>query len=98
MSPALMISVERWGRKNDSPTRSDAMRRLLELGLSVGKAPHRLGAKETARKAADLAAREVERVGDGSLAPEERARRKRALVQGPKEFREIREDQQKTRK
>jgi hypothetical protein len=51
--------------------------------------------KKAARKASDLAAREVERVRDRSHPPEEHARRKRALIHGPKEFRDIRADQPK---
>jgi hypothetical protein len=37
----------------------------------------------------------AERIVDKSMPPEDQQRRKRALIKGPKEFREIREDQWK---
>jgi hypothetical protein len=40
-----------------------------------------------------MAARELEPLGDKTLPSEERDRRKRALIKGPKEFRDIRGDQ-----
>jgi hypothetical protein len=40
-----------------------------------------------------MAARELEPLGDKSLPLEEPDRRKRALIRGPKEFRDIRGDQ-----
>jgi hypothetical protein len=39
-----------------------------------------------------LADRTAERLVDKSMPPEEQQRRRRALIKGPKEFREIRED------
>jgi hypothetical protein len=39
-----------------------------------------------------LAASAVENIADKSQPAEERQRRKRALIKGPKEFRDIRED------
>ena len=44
------------------------------------------------QKASTLADRAAERLVDKSLPVEEQQRRKRALIKGPKEFREIRED------
>jgi transcriptional regulator with XRE-family HTH domain len=41
-------------------------------------------------KAAELAAREIDRLGDRAATGEERASRKRRLIAGPKEFRGIR--------
>ncbi len=49
----------------------------------------------SAPKAAELAAREIDRIGDPSASGEERASRKRRLLHGPKEFRDIRGDQPK---
>src|SRR6185295_3750096 len=48
-------------------------------------------------KASELAARAAEHLVDKSLPPEEQQRRKRALVKGPKEFRDIREDLPKSK-
>jgi hypothetical protein len=43
-----------------------------------------------AAKASDMAAQEIDRLSDPSATNEERQRRKRRLLQGPKEFRDIR--------
>jgi hypothetical protein len=34
---ALVLAVDRWAAENGSPSRSDALRRLIELGLSFSK-------------------------------------------------------------
>ena len=36
---SLVLAVDRWAAENDLPSRSHAMRRLLELGLSFSKKP-----------------------------------------------------------
>jgi hypothetical protein len=43
-----------------------------------------------------MAEREIEGLGDQAASNEERARRKRRLIKGPREFREIREKLSKT--
>ena len=48
--------------------------------------------KRKAQKASELAGRAVEHIVDKSMPPGEQQRRKRAVISGPKEFREIRED------
>jgi len=35
----LILAIDRWAVDNDSPSRSDALRRLVELGLSFSKEP-----------------------------------------------------------
>jgi hypothetical protein len=73
------------------PSRPEAIRRFLERGLAPSD--QRSGAgKRKAQKASELADRAAERMVDKSVAPEEQQRRKRALIKGPKEFRDIRED------
>jgi len=46
---------------------------------------------EAGKKAAEMASREIDRVSDQAAPQEERARRKRRLVAGPKEFRDARQ-------
>ena len=53
--------------------------------------------KQSQRKAAEMAGREVDRVGDQSATNNERAQRKRHLIKGPREFRGMREDLPKTK-
>jgi len=35
----LISAIDGWAADNNSPSRSDTIRALIELGLSVGKAP-----------------------------------------------------------
>ena len=90
-----MAVIDAWALKQpDKPGRPAAIRRLIKqaLGRAVLKrAPN----KETARKASTLAYREIENLGDTSQPLEEQQRRKRRLIRGPSEFRDIRADQPK---
>jgi hypothetical protein len=89
IADALMQSVDRWREANDSPSRSDAIRRLLELGLASAIAPTQRS-EGSRRKATDMAARQIDHLGDQAATVEERAGRKRRLLAGPKEFRDLR--------
>jgi hypothetical protein len=91
----VISSINRFAAEK-SVSRSEAVRQLLEKELARRPAK-RPPNKETAHKASKLAAREIEPLGDKSMPPEEQARRKRALISGPKEFREIRDDLPKTK-
>jgi hypothetical protein len=70
-------------------------RRLVELGLTVKTAP---AAGRRADRAAELAAEAIDKIGDPSAHPEERAQRRRRLTKGPEEFREVRVDRPKLKK
>ena len=48
--------------------------------------------KGSKRKAAEMAGREIDQLGDQTATREERARRKRRLIKGPREFRDIRKN------
>jgi hypothetical protein len=91
----MLTNLDGWiARQDDAPSRPEAIRRLVEKGLateSISRPP----SKKTARKASDLASREIENLGDISQPPQEQQRRKRSLIRGPKEFRDIRADQPK---
>jgi Arc/MetJ-type ribon-helix-helix transcriptional regulator len=89
--PQSMINqVEEWAARNDA-TRSEAIRRLVELGLA-GAQPPRKRSKKAASKAREMAGQEINRLSDQSLPVEERERRKRRLTKGPSEFRDMRGD------
>jgi hypothetical protein len=47
-------------------------------------------ARKGAPKATEMASREINKLGDEAATDEERARRKRTLISGPKEFRSMR--------
>jgi hypothetical protein len=88
-----MASLDAWSaRQDDTPNRSEAMRRLVELGLKartpakpVAKTPNKI-------RAAELAAKVVDKMIDPSAPADERDRRRRRLTKGPLEFREDRVD------
>ncbi len=93
---ALLKSIDQWAKQNAASGRSDAMRRLLELGLAGAPSARRLN-KAAKRKAAEIASQEIDRLGNQTIANEESARRKRQLIQGPREFRDVRTDQPKNK-
>ena len=56
-----------------------------------GRSAHRPGVRtKRAAKAREMASQEIDRLSDLSATDEERQRRKRRLLKGPKEFRDIR--------
>jgi metal-responsive CopG/Arc/MetJ family transcriptional regulator len=91
LSEELRATVDKWAAKQaDTPGRSEAIRRLVELGLTVKRAP-RPSAKAAAR-AAELAANVIDRHIDSKTPTEEREVRKRRLLKGPSVFRDSRKD------
>lgn len=88
-------NIEEWAAgQSDDPSMSEAIRRLVELGLLAkgGQRPARAPGSRAkhAADAADMAGKEIDQLGDPSAPIEEQARRKRRLIKGPREFREIR--------
>jgi hypothetical protein len=55
-------------------------------------------AQRKKQKAADLAGEVIDRNADHSATSEQRESRKRRLLKGPKEFRDMRRDQPKTKR
>jgi hypothetical protein len=77
-------------KRDDQATRPEAIRRLVELGLTV-KPALRPSAKAAAR-AAELAAKVIDRHIDPKAPIEEREVRKQRLLKGPPVFRDSRKD------
>jgi hypothetical protein len=95
MPKELTAAVEDWAaRQADHPARSEAFRRLVDLGLatSVLSVPP---SPKTHVQAATFASKVIDSQTDQSAPVEEQQRRKRRLLKGPKEFRDIREDHPK---
>ena len=88
----LTEKVDAWGEDREL-NRSEAIRRLVELGRKV-KTPTRPAVSKPASKlrAQDLATKAIEKLVDPSAPPEERAERRRSPTKGPTEFREDRVD------
>jgi hypothetical protein len=97
MPPTELANLDGWiARQAPAPSRPEAIRRLVDRALA-GKGVPRRPNKEARRKAAQMAAREIDQLGDHSATGAERETRKRRLVSGPKEFRDLRGDQPKTK-
>src|SRR6266446_2930478 len=99
LSDDFLTKVDSWAAKQDDrPGRSEAIRRLVELGLKV-KTPARPVSKPGRRlRAQELATKAIEKIIDPAAPPEERAQRRRRLTKGPTEFREGRIDLPKAKK
>ena len=94
-SKAELKIIDKWIIDNDPILdRSEAIRRLVELGLAKSSPSDRL----PATRAADLAERAIEKVSDPAAPPEERAQRRQRLTKGPSEFRDVRVDVPKAKK
>jgi hypothetical protein len=92
LSSHLRKTVDSWaGKQKDQPGRSEAIRRLVELGLTV-KTKAKQPSTSRANRAKELATKTIERIIDPAAPPEERAQRRRRLTKGPSEFREDRID------
>jgi hypothetical protein len=90
LSSELRENVDAWAaRQIDKPGRSEAILRLVKFGL---ESTHRRESSRTKRaaKASAMAAQAIDRLGDPLVTDEQRRLRKRRLIKGPKEFRDIR--------
>ncbi len=97
MPPQLIAQVEAWAAANDT-SRSDAFRRLVELGLTIKTTTKPVRRPGRRLRAQELATKTIEKMIDPSAPPEERAQRRRRLTKGPTEFRENRVDRPKAKK
>ena len=89
----IIQAIEDWAAKN-AVTRSEAVRRLVELGLTVGDKPTQTTAA-TADRAKELASQAINSLTAGAPNNDEKASRKRRLIKGPEEFQETRVDRPK---
>ena len=96
MSSAALKALDDWRRRQTgSPGRAEAICRLVGQLTPAGARPT---ADESQNKAAELASREIDKLGAKIGHGEERAKRKRHLIKGPIEFREIRARRTKSKK
>jgi len=94
-SSVLRASIVKWAESQpDQPGLSESVRRLVEIGLDAAKPPAQTTAK-TADKAKELAGAAINQMADKSASADEKASRKRRLINGPEEFREVRVDRAK---
>ena len=94
--PNQSAAIDAWIARQKEPeiSRPEAIRRLVELGLTVKRrakqAPH-----AGAHRAKELAAQAIDKLSDPTAHPDERAHRRQKLTKGPEEFRELRVDRAK---
>jgi hypothetical protein len=96
-SPTMRASVVRWAENEpDNPSLSEAIRRLVELGLTV-KTRQKQSTPARSERANDLAAKIIDTFSTEAAGVEETANRKRRLLTGPEEFRDVRVDRLKAK-
>jgi hypothetical protein len=97
-SSDIRAAIVKWAEAQpDTPTVSEAIRRLVEIGLTV-RTKSKQGPVERASRAKELAAKAIEKISDPMASQEERTQRRRRLTRGPQEFREDRVDLPETKR
>lgn len=94
-----MKKLDAWSAAQaDIETRPEAIRRLVELGLASATQTVKSPSKKAASKASALAGEQIDRLQHGkATTPDERESRKRRLLKGPSEFREMRTPKAKSK-
>ena len=90
----VTAAIDAWAKKIGLKSRSEAIRQLVELGLTVKPRPKQSAASGAAR-AKELAAKAIDKLLAASTSDDDQATRKRRLLKGPVEFREDRVDRPK---
>jgi hypothetical protein len=98
LQPDPLAALDAWvAKQKGEPTRAEAIRRLVELGLRVKTPAQPVGKPGRRLRAQELATKAIEKIIDPAAPPEEQAQRRRRLTKGPAEFREARVDQPKAK-
>lgn len=90
--------IDAWASAQDEKiSRPEAIRRLVELGLTVRAAQHpkRDNVKphpDTKQRARELAGTAIDEMTDVKASREHQVNRKRRLISGPEEFQNVRRD------
>jgi hypothetical protein len=99
LSEEFVTKVDAWAAaQDDHPGRTEAIRRLVEMSLKSVSAPKPARNVARSARAAELAAKAIDKLGDPAASTEERDERRRRLTKGPPEFREDRVDRPKVKK
>ena len=92
LQPVQLGGLDRWiAHQDDQLTRPEAIRRLVDLALA-GTQPPKARSPKARSGALDLAGAQIDKLIDPSASDEERQQRKRRLLKGPHEFREMRDE------
>jgi hypothetical protein len=96
MTEEFQHAIKAWAKKqSDDPPLATAIRRLVELGLTVRTLARPVSKPGRRSRAQELATKAIEKIIDPAAPPEEQAQRRRRLTKGPEEFREARVDRPK---
>jgi hypothetical protein len=101
LPPEISAGVDAWAsNQSDKPARSEAIRRLVELGLAAGtkSLPRQRRQATSGGRAKELASKAIDKLSDSLATTVDQASRKRQLLKGPKEFRGARVDLPKAKK
>lgn len=101
MQPVPLAALDDWvAEQTDKPTRAEAIRRLVAIGLGISALTANVPptSKATAERAKELAGKTIERLVEPAASAEEKAVRKQRLIKGPSEFREARVDRPRTKR
>lgn len=91
----MRASVVKWAENQpDNPTLSEAIRRLVELGLTV-KTKGRQSSEGPRRRAREMAGVAIDKMADAAATTDDQASRKKRLIKGPEEFQGVRKDRAK---
>lgn len=99
----MRAEIDAWAeQQNDEPGRSEAIRRLIEIGLTVkteraSKSEDTKQRQSRKQRARQLAGDAVDKMTDATASVQDQASRKRRLIKGPEEFREARVDTPKAK-
>jgi hypothetical protein len=98
MDDVLTSAIDHWrGKQSDELSRPEAIRRLVELGLTVRATKPKQAPATRADRAKELASKAIDKLTGGASDDDEKARRKRRLIKGPEEFLEVRVDRPKAK-
>ena len=96
--PEQRKTIDEWiARHEPGLTRPEAIRRLVELGLTVRTAQRQRTDNgkprpDTKQRARDLAGTAIDEMTDNTASRENQSNRKRRLISGPEEFQSARRD------
>jgi len=95
LTDEFMAALDAWATSQiDTPSRSEAIRRLVEMGLTV-RSKGRQSNEGQRLRAREMAGHAIDGMTDASAHVDDQASRKRRLLKGPEEFRESRVDRMK---
>jgi len=91
----IVRAVDQWAAKNET-TRSDAIKRLVEIGLTAKvkirtKSEDTRQSKDTKQRARELAGDAIDEMTGAPSSPGDQTSRNR-LIKGPEEFQKVRRD------